>query len=77
MKECGEMAVNTENRYKTNVRFKWVVSKEYTTLNVCAALANILTVMKQVDSTMYIQSATGQDIWKDMTEIPKGDAFNT
>eukprot|EP00957_Ditylum_brightwellii_P201391 15325436-Ditylum_brightwellii.AAC.1 len=77
MKEHGKMAINTESGYKTTVRFEQVVSKEYTTFNVCAALVNILTVMKQVDPTLYIQSATGQDVWKKIKEIMKGNAFNT
>eukprot|EP00957_Ditylum_brightwellii_P043925 3332386-Ditylum_brightwellii.AAC.1 len=31
--------------------------------------------MKQVDSKLYVQSATDKHAWKEMTNIPKGKTF--
>eukprot|EP00957_Ditylum_brightwellii_P025144 1903044-Ditylum_brightwellii.AAC.1 len=67
IKERGEQLVETEERFKTNVQFEWVIPKGTKPFNIRTTFIKTITVMKKIDTMMYTQS-TVSNIWKEMTE---------
>eukprot|EP00957_Ditylum_brightwellii_P084648 6436674-Ditylum_brightwellii.AAC.1 len=76
MQERGEIAVDDETTFHTDVQVEWNMMDDCKQFNIRAALLNIMNKIQMVDNRTFVKSSVMNHIWKELTDIPTREAFN-
>eukprot|EP00957_Ditylum_brightwellii_P123515 9417680-Ditylum_brightwellii.AAC.1 len=76
MQERGEIVMDSKTMLQTDIQVEWNMTDNCKQFNIRAALVNIMEKNQMVDNKTYIKSSITNHIWKELTVIPTGEAFN-
>eukprot|EP00957_Ditylum_brightwellii_P012050 909868-Ditylum_brightwellii.AAC.1 len=70
MQERGEIAMDKETGFQTDVQIEWTMTDDCKKINIWAALIAILGEIQTVNNRTYVKSNVTNHIWKDLSDIP-------
>eukprot|EP00957_Ditylum_brightwellii_P060098 4563989-Ditylum_brightwellii.AAC.1 len=76
MQEIGEISLDKEVGYKTNIKVMWKLKHGATKFDLCNALIILMKKIQQVDDKAYFQSSITNNVHKQPGNIPTGETFN-